>query len=143
MKIDKKTYQAIIILLSLLHINFFVFSPYFHHHHSEKEFVYEQSEIIYSPLINDCCEVDCDESTEHHLEHCSDNSHSVEICSAYNLFMTKNVQPKLAVDAELYFGYVITDDTKTEFLHPTQEDFFHLKWERLVHSATNISPPTT
>ncbi len=143
MKINKNTYQTIIILLSLLYVNFFVFSPYFHHHHLEKEFVHEQSAIIYSPLTNDCCEVDCDESTEHHLEDCSDNSHNVEACYIYNVFMTKNVQPKLIVDSDLNFGYEINDGNKTEFIHPTQDDFFLLKWEKLVHSAANISPPTT
>ena len=142
MKISKTTYQSIVFMLSLLYVNFFVFSPFFHHHHPENELVDIQSETIYSPLINDCCEVDCDESNEHHLEDCSDKSHNLEACYANNVFTTRNFKPNLKIDTNSNFDYVIIDDHKTEFEKPTLEDFFLLQWEKLVHTAANVSPPT-
>lgn len=142
MKIKKTTYRTIIFAISLLYVNFFVFSPFFHHHHPEKELVNTQSEIIYSSLVNDCCEVDCDEFTEHHLEDCSDNSHNPEECHANNVYMTRSFQPNLKVDTDSSLDYVINDNHKTEFEDPTNEDIFLLQWEKLVHSAANISPPT-
>ncbi len=98
--------------------------------------------MIYSPLVNDCCEVDCDESTEHHLVDCSDNSHNLEDCYVNNSFMARSFQPNLKVDSGSNLSYVISDDDKAEFEKPIQEDFFLLQWEKLVHSAANVSPPT-
>lgn len=142
MKIEKPLYQTIILVLPLLYVNFFVFSPFFHHHHPEKELVGVQSVITYSPLINECCELDCDESSEDHLEDCSDNSHNLEACNINNVFMIKNYEPNLKIDSYSSFGYVINDDHKTKIKNPTHEDFFHLHWEKFVNSATNVSPPT-
>jgi len=142
MKVNKITYQTIIFAILLIYVNFFVFSPFFHHHHPEKEFVHVQSEIIYSPLINDCCEVDCDESNVHHLEDCSDKSHNLEDCYVNSGFITRNFKPNLKIDTDLNFEYIIIDDHKTEFEKPTHEDFFLLQWEKLVHTAANVSPPT-
>lgn len=142
MIIKKTTYQTISIVISLIYMNFFVLSPFFHHHHPEKELVNTQSEIIYSSVVNDCCEVDCDEFTEHHLEDCSDNSHNPEECHANNVFMTRSIQPNLKVDSDSSLNIVIKDDHETLFENPTNEDFFLLQWEKLVHSASNISPPT-
>ena len=142
MKIDKTKYQTIIFVISLLYVNFFVFSPFFHHHHPEKELTHIQSAIVYSPITNDCCEVDCDESNERHLEDCSDNSHNLEDCYVNSGFITRNFKPNLKVDTDSNLNYIINDDDKAEFEKPIQEDFFLLQWEKLVHSAANVSPPT-
>ncbi len=126
MKINKATYQTIVFLLSLFYVNFFAFSPFSHNYHPKKELSHTQSAIIYSPLTNDCCEVDCDESNEGHLEDCSNNSHNLETCYVNNSFMTRSFQSDLKIDIDSNLRYVIHYDDKAKFKKPVQEDFLLL-----------------
>lgn len=137
MKINKTKYRIIVLTLSLLYVNFFIFAPYFHHHHPENEIVPGESEIIYSHVFNDCC----DEAAEGHLDDNSHHSHQHGICNVNNIIPTRTFQLTVEIDFYSTFNYLIEDDDKTEFENPANDSFHLLQWELLVHSATNVSPP--
>lgn len=139
----KITYRSFFLLLTIFYGNFFIFSPYFHHHHPEKELLEGKGEIIYSHIFNDCCEETCCDKHEHSFEHNNHHAHEYEICFVNNVIPTKEEKPNIklvflskieAADEQLENPEYVLIDSDLTFIQ---------QYEQLVFRASDSSPPTS
>ena len=137
----KKKYRLLICVLFPLYVNFFFFTPFLHYHPAEEGAFNSNQVDIHSHLVNEHSDHHHHESGPH-LDDCRDhiqlyelntyqftsNTKSIQICCVFDFYVKNYSPPKLSIKK-----------------HNFQQQTFipaKLHWEKFVHTASNVSPPT-
>lgn len=129
-----------IVLVALLYLSFYLFSPLFHYHHYDFEL--EAGKVDYhSHLIQDVIKQTNTTECHHQLDKNDEHNHPL----VFNVLFT-NLPPRFVniVSDTFLFSNIISIEFKTEARKINSAYDFHfgktLK-DKCVHFATNVSPP--
>jgi hypothetical protein len=134
-------YRRSIYFLIVIYLNLFFYSSYTHHHHDVQSF--DEDVVLLHTHIFDGYEKDHDhDEEENHLENESSHEHLTFnttfqfIRIAKTLSNILSYEPYSIVDCQ-YKTLDCESETRIVTDFPSK-----LHWERYVHTASNLSPPS-
>ena len=128
------------VLVALLYLSFYLFSPLFHYHHENLGL--EEEKIDYhSHLLQEITQNAKTTETNHTLDQNDGHNHSVVI----NTLIT-NLPTRLAYtpNVTLLFNKILDLELHTNSVEYNYSEDIHLGKtlkDKCIHSATNVSPP--
>lgn len=127
--------------ISLLYLNFFLLSPFFHHHHIEEGIAKEEKTTFHSHLLNRSLEDHHSENMNHHSLDDTNHDHVIRVNFTIGISFSRTLQLNHIYDFfSIHFYFSDSSGEKiTRFVNT--DPLIQLQWEKCVHSASNVSPP--
>ncbi|MDA3860634.1 MAG: hypothetical protein PF445_05360 [Melioribacteraceae bacterium] len=132
-------YRPLVYTISLFYLSFFLFSPFFHHHHGYAEYNQENVTKSHSNLLDNVHDDDLFCTT-----HCSlgeTNHNHIQIVSTVFTSQSRTFQINhvYAFYSIQFYSPDISEIVSTRNLinNPTVLS----QWEKSINTATNVSPP--
>jgi hypothetical protein len=139
MKKRQLKYRITVFALSVLYLNFFIFSTFHHHHDSEKSNFHVEGEMLFCNIDVECC----DDDIVQDLVNDSHHSHNFEICFINTVFSKENNKLADHFDSFSTTEYIIGTESNNSSNNVKREFISQYHWSKIVQSATNVSPPLT
>ncbi|KAF0152534.1 MAG: hypothetical protein FD143_850 [Ignavibacteria bacterium] len=131
------------ILITIAVVSYLVFyfiSPFFHFH--QDDHLFGTNQHYHSHLINTGSAAGTDKHAHHSLENKNDHSHKLIINTLITKYSFRTSETlSLAVEYTDYIDSTLENPAKFTN-HLFKFSFSKLRWEKYVHTASNVSPPS-
>ncbi|MBL1215172.1 MAG: hypothetical protein D8M61_17650 [Ignavibacteriae bacterium] len=137
----RKKYRLFSSAITLLLVNFLLFSPFFHHHHNEYSVDKVEKTLIHSHLLNHNSDTHNSEDKNHSSFDKVNHYHFIKLNSVFSINPSKGFKINLVSNfyaTQFYFQDSFENEASRYVTSNPESQF---QWEKYVHCAANVSPP--
>jgi hypothetical protein len=137
----RKKYWLFSSAISLLLVNFLLFSPFFHHHHNEVSVDQVEETVIHSHLLNHNSDTHNSEDKNHFSFDEANHYHFIQLNSVFSIKPSRGFKINIVCNFYTNQFYFQDSSEKDAIRCATSDPEFQFQWEKYVHRAANVSPP--
>lgn len=137
----RKKYWLFSSAISLLLVNFLLFSPFFHHHHNEVSVDQVEETVIHSHLLNHNSDTHNSEDKNHFSFDEANHYHFIQLNSVFSIKSSRGFKINIVCNFYTNQFYFQDSSEKDAIRCATSDPEFQFQWEKYVHRAANVSPP--